>query len=128
MKRLSFLHRFYSALRGSALRGEKLFSSSLGHRVSHSRQVVDLPILHFAEPDSFTFEPLVLDVSHLGIGFRLKGWGSTESGRCNFLSMCYVSPAFDSPSRCIQIDQRDLVRLRLCPIHPSQTKGGKRSG
>ena len=83
MKRLSLLHRFYSALRG-----EKLFSLSPGHRVSHSRQVVDLPILHFVEPDSFTFEPLVLDVSHLGIGFRLKQWGSTESGRCNFLSMC----------------------------------------
>ncbi len=71
MKRLSLLHRFYSALRG-----EKLFSSSPGHRVSHSRQVVDLPILHFAEPDSFMFEPLVLDVSHLGIGFRLKQWGT----------------------------------------------------
>ena len=76
MKRLSLLHRFYSALRG-----EKLFSSSPGHRVSHSRQVVDLPILHFAEPDSFTFEPLVLDVSHLGMGFRLKQWGYTEPDR-----------------------------------------------
>ena len=116
MKRLSLLHRFYSALRG-----EKLFSSSPGHRVSHSRQVVDLPILHFAEPDSFTFEPLVLDVSHLGIGFRLKGWGSTESGRCNFLSMCYVSPAFDSPSRCIQVD---LVRSKVMP-DPSVSDEGR---
>lgn len=71
MKRLSLLHRFYSALRG-----EKLFSSSPGHRVSHSRQVVDLPILHFVEPDSFTFEPLVLDVSHLGIGSASNSGGA----------------------------------------------------
>ena len=119
MKRLSLLHRFYSTLRG-----EKLFSSSPGPRVSRSRQVVDLPILHFAEPDSFTFEPLVLDVSHLGIGFRLKRWGSTESGRCNFLSMCYVSPAFDSPSRCIQVDQRDLVRSKVMP-DPSVSDEGR---
>ena len=119
MKRLSLLHRFYSTLRG-----EKLFSSSPGPRVSNSRQVVDLPILHFAEPDSFTFEPLVLDVSHLGIGFRLKRWGSTESGRCNFLSMCHVSPAFDSPSRCIQVDQRDLVRSKVMP-DPSVSDEGR---
>ena len=124
MKRLSLLHRFYSALRGSALRGEKVFSSSPGHRVSHSRQVVDPPILHFAESDSFTFEPLVLDVPHLGIGFRLKQWGYTESGRCNFLSMCYVSPAFDSPSRCVQVDQCDLVRSNVMP-DPSVSDEGR---
>ena len=122
MKRLSLLHRFYSALRG-----EKVFSSSPGHRVSHSRQVVDSPILHFAESDSFTFEPLVLDVSHLGIGFRLKQWGYTESGRCNFLSMCYVSPAFDSPSRCVQVDQRDLVRSNVMP-DPSVSDEGRQEG
>ena len=119
MKLLSLLHRFYSALRG-----EKLFSSSPGHRVSHSRQVVDPPILHFAEPDSFTFTPLVLDVSHLGMRFRLKQWESTESGRCNFLRMCYVSPTFDSPSRSGQVDQRDLVRSKIMP-DPSVSDEGR---
>ena len=66
----------------------------------------------------------MLDVSHLGIGFRLKQWGYTESGRCNFLSMCYVSPAFDSPSRCVQVDQCDLVRSNVMP-DPSVSDEGR---
>ena len=64
--------------------------------------------MHFADPEGFTFMPLLLDVSGVEMQFRIVQQGYTGTGLCNSLSMRYGSPKLDHPSHCIEVEQRDL--------------------
>ena len=72
-------------------------------------ELAELPAVHFADPEGFTFMPLLLDVWEMEMQFRIVQQGYTGSGLCNSLSMRYSSPKLDHPSHCIEVKQRDLV-------------------
>ena len=70
----------------------------------------------FTSSDKFGFVPLVLDVNGLDINFRVQHWGGFGvAGRCTVIVMHYATPSFDSPSRTIELYQRNLAESNVIP-------------
>ena len=69
----------------------------------------------FSKRDGFTFDVLLLDLADLGFHFSLLQWGMTESGRCNSVSMCYLSPSQSDPVKAVQLHQLDLAASNVIP-------------
>ena len=85
---------------------------------------VELPAVRFANPEGFTFIPLMLDSSGIEMQFRMVQSGYTASGICNFLVTRYASPTLDYPSYSVEMEQRDLAASKVIP-RPSLSYEGR---
>lgn len=69
----------------------------------------------FCKRDAFTFDLQALNVPDMGMRFRLLQWGTTETGLCKSVNMCYLLPSHEDPVKAIQIMQADLEATNVMP-------------
>ena len=82
-----------------------------------------LSTVEFSKRNTFTFHMHALDVADLGMQFRLIQWGTSATGCCDSISMCYLSPSHETPQKAAQLELDDLKAINVIPDPQSSADG-----